>query len=120
MTQLLPRLGRDWGAVARYTYEQPHLNSTTLPFIREFSFFKSLERKRYPWGSLKIVIIQVFDPLAPPLPHCKNVDAYNDDGYSDIIVLMFKKMNDKGNIKPFRYMISTTTISPVIEFKRQG
>ena len=29
------------------------------------------------------------------------------------------KMNDKGNIKACRYMISMTTLSPVIQFKLQ-
>ena len=33
----------------------------------------------------------VFAPLAPPLMHRKNVYVSDDDGFSGIVVLMFKQ-----------------------------
>ena len=36
-------------------------------------------------------ILFVFDPLAPLLAYCKNVDASNDNGCIGIVVLMLKQ-----------------------------
>ena len=93
-----------------------HPNTTTSK-----RFFLSLDRTRYPWGSWQIFPMQFFSLLHYHHRSCiKKMWTHPTMTVSvGSLFLCPNKMNDTGNFKSCRYMISMKTISPVIQFKLQ-